>query len=74
MLKPTQFYSQVIAQAKKEFPNMPMFVYQNTHEYGMLHYGAENGLYDLKEMLKENISNLRRLGELDDGRTPSSLN
>ncbi|XP_023229911.1 delta-aminolevulinic acid dehydratase-like [Centruroides sculpturatus] len=63
MVKPGMSYLDIVTQVKKDFPNHPLFVYQVSGEYAMLHYGAASGAFSLKDMVLEVFTCMRRAGK-----------
>lgn len=62
MVKPVMAYMDILKTVKDRYPQYPMFVYQVSGEYAMILSGAKSGAYDLKAMLMEIMSSLRRAG------------
>jgi porphobilinogen synthase len=62
MVKPGMSYLDIVRDIKNEFPEYPMFVYQVSGEYAMLLHGAKAGAFDLKNVLKEVLTSMRRAG------------
>lgn len=62
MVKPGLAYLDIVRQTKDSFPEYPMFVYQVSGEYAMLHHGAQNGAINLEKVLKEILLSMRRAG------------
>ncbi|KAK0179855.1 hypothetical protein PV327_005566 [Microctonus hyperodae] len=62
MVKPGLAYLDIVRQTKDSFPEYPMFVYQVSGEYAMLHHGAKNGAINLEKVLKEILLSMRRAG------------
>lgn len=64
MVKPGMAYLDLVRQTKDKFPNHPLFIYQVSGEYAMLWHGAQNGAFDLKAIVMETLTSMRRAGEL----------
>jgi len=62
MVKPGLAYLDLVRETKNSFPNHPMFIYQVSGEYAMLHHGAAAGAFDLKTTLLEVLTSMRRSG------------
>lgn len=62
MVKPGMSYLDIVRDVKNEFPEYPMFIYQVSGEYAMLHHGAKAGAFELKSVLKEVLVSMRRAG------------
>lgn len=62
MVKPAMSYLDIVRDVKNEFPEYPMFVYQVSGEYSMLLHGAKAGAFELKPVLKEVLTSMRRAG------------
>jgi len=62
MVKPGLAYLDVVRDTKNAHPNHPMFIYQVSGEYSMLHSAAANGTLDLKNALMEVLTCMRRAG------------
>lgn len=62
MVKPALLYLDIVHQTKQEFPNYPLFVYQVSGEYAMLHHASQAGTFDLKTVVMENLTSMRRAG------------
>lgn len=62
MVKPGISYLDIVRDVKNEFPEYPMFIYQVSGEYAMLLHGAKAGAFDLKNVLKEVLTSMRRAG------------
>lgn len=46
-----------------QYPNHPLAIYQVSGEYAMLWHGAQAGAFDLKTVLKETLTGMRRAGK-----------
>ncbi|KAG8222762.1 hypothetical protein J437_LFUL007835 [Ladona fulva] len=62
MVKPGLAYLDIVKEIKGKFPDHPLFVYQVSGEYAMLHHGAKSGCFDLKAVLQEILTCMRRAG------------
>lgn len=62
MVKPGLPYLDIVRDVKNEFPELPMFIYQVSGEYAMLHHGAKAGAFELKAVLNEVLQSMRRAG------------
>jgi len=62
MVKPGLPYLDIVRQTKDKFPNLPLFIYQVSGEYAMLHHGAASGAIDLNSAVMEVITSMRRAG------------
>jgi porphobilinogen synthase len=62
MVKPGMSYLDIVRDVKNEFPEYPMFIYQVSGEYSMLHHGAKAGAFELKAILNEVFTSMRRAG------------
>ncbi|KAL3272099.1 hypothetical protein HHI36_022561 [Cryptolaemus montrouzieri] len=62
MVKPVLIYMDIVKQLKSRYPEYPMFVYQVSGEYAMIHYAAKAGAIDLRLVLTEILASLRRSG------------
>lgn len=62
MVKPGMSYLDIVRDVKNEFPEYPMFIYQVSGEYSMLLHGAKAGAFELKSVLNEVLTSMRRAG------------
>lgn len=62
MVKPGIFYLDIIARISERGVSLPICSYQTSGEYAMLFYGAEKGIFDLDEILIENLTAYKRAG------------
>ena len=46
-----------------QFPNHPLAVYQVSGEYAMLYHASQNGSFNLKEVVMESLTGIRRAGK-----------
>merc|ERR1719402_1802158 len=62
MVKPGLAYLDLVRETKDRFPHHPMFIYQVSGEYAMIHHGAANGAFNLEPILMEVLMSMRRAG------------
>lgn len=62
MVKPGMAYLDIVRQTKDLYPQLPLFIYQVSGEYAMLWHGANNGAFDLKAIVMESLTAMRRAG------------
>ncbi len=62
MVKPALAYLDVIASAKSRFPERPLYAYNVSGEYSMIHAAANNGWIDLKNAALEALVSIKRAG------------
>ncbi|CAG0892483.1 unnamed protein product [Cyprideis torosa] len=62
MVKPGLAYLDMVHRVKETFPNHPLFVYQVSGEYSMLHHAASNGTFDLDAAVSETLVAFKRAG------------
>lgn len=62
MVKPGIAYLDIVRQTKDMFPNHPLFVYQVSGEYAMIHFASQCGSLDFKTNLIEILMSMRRAG------------
>lgn len=62
MVKPGLAYLDIVRQTKDKYPDHPLFIYQVSGEYAMLHHGASAGAFNLKTTLTEVLTSMRRAG------------
>ncbi|KAJ1675294.1 Aminolevulinate dehydratase [Spiromyces aspiralis] len=62
MVKPGLPYLDIVRDAKNDFPNHPIAVYQVSGEYSMLWRAAEAGVLDLQRTVIENLESMLRAG------------
>ena len=55
---------------KFQYPNHPLAIYQVSGEYAMLYYGAEAKAFELKDVLMETLTSMRRAGNTSTSRKP----
>lgn len=63
MVKPGLAYLDIVKQIKTSYPDYPLFIYQVSGEYAMIHHGAQRGAFDLKSILEEVLTSMRRAGK-----------
>lgn len=62
MIKPAMPYLDVLKQTKEQYPQYPLFAFQVSGEYSMLHYASRAGAFDLKTAVLESLTAMRRAG------------
>lgn len=62
MVKPALAYLDLVRETKNSYPDYPLFVYQVSGEYAMIYHGAQQGAFDLKTILNEILTSMRRAG------------
>ncbi|XP_045621441.1 delta-aminolevulinic acid dehydratase [Procambarus clarkii] len=62
MVKPGMAYLDIVRQTKDRYPHYPLFIYQVSGEYAMLHHGAKAGAFNLRVTLMEVLTSMRRAG------------
>ena len=62
MVKPALSYLDVISSARINFPDHPLYAYNVSGEYSMIHAAAENGWIDLKNTVLEVLLSIKRAG------------
>lgn len=62
MVKPGLPYLDIVKRIKDAHPEYPLFVYQVSGEYAMLHHAAEKHVFDLENTVAETITCMRRAG------------
>lgn len=62
MVKPGLAYLDIVREVKNRHPELPMAIYQVSGEFAMIYHGAKAGAFDLKAILLETISCMRRAG------------
>lgn len=63
MVKPALSYLDLVRETKNSYPDYPLFVYQVSGEYAMIYHGAKAGAFDLKTVLNEILTSMRRAGK-----------
>ena len=62
MVKPCLSYLDIVKEIKQKFPHHPLAVYQVSGEYAMIYHGAKANTFNLKDILSEIMSSIRRAG------------
>lgn len=62
MVKPGLPYLDLVFEMKTKFPCHPLFVYQVSGEYAMIHHAANNNAVDLKKAVEEVMTCFKRAG------------
>ena len=62
MVKPGLAYLDMVREVKNRHPELPMAIYQVSGEFAMLYHGAKAGAFDLKTILLETLTSMRRSG------------
>jgi porphobilinogen synthase len=62
MVKPCLSYLDIVKEIKQKFPHHPLAVYQVSGEYAMIYHGAKANTFNLKDILIEIMSSIRRAG------------
>jgi len=62
MIKPGLPYLDIIRDVKNNVPNIPIAVYQVSGEYAMIWHGAQNGAFDLRDIVIETCHSFKRAG------------
>lgn len=62
MIKPANYYLDVIREAKKNFPQEQLAAYQVSGEYMMIKLLAKKGLAEEKELVLESLTGIKRAG------------
>lgn len=62
MVKPSTFYLDIVADASRNYPDVPLCVYQVSGEYAMLHAALEKKVVDLKDIAFESHQGFLRAG------------
>lgn len=62
MVKPALAYLDVITRAKGRFPERPLYAYNVSGEFSMVHAAASNGWIDLKKTVLEVLLSIKRAG------------
>jgi len=62
MVKPGLAYLDIVRQVKDKYASYPLAVYQVSGEYAMLVHGAKSGAFDLKRVVMETLTAMRRAG------------
>ena len=62
MVKPALSYLDVISAAKETFPEHPLYAYNVSGEFSMIHSAAANGWIDLRNTAMEVLLSIKRAG------------
>ncbi|GFU03652.1 delta-aminolevulinic acid dehydratase [Nephila pilipes] len=62
MVKPGLAYLDIANEVKRKYPEYPLFMYQVSGEYAMLHHAANAGVFSLKDAVLESLASMRRAG------------
>nr|CAE02648.1 delta-aminolevulinic acid dehydratase [Suberites domuncula] len=62
MVKPGMAYLDVVRDVKQRHPYHPLAIYQVSGEYAMLWHGSTAGAFDLKTIVLESLTSMRRAG------------
>ncbi|PFX29748.1 delta-aminolevulinic acid dehydratase-like [Stylophora pistillata] len=62
MVKPGMAYLDIVRQTKDKFPDFPLAIYQVSGEFAMLYHGSKAGAFDLKTIVLECLTSMRRAG------------
>ena len=62
MVKPALAYLDVITRAKAQFPERPLYAYNASGEFSMIHAAAANGWIDLQNTVLEVLLSIKRAG------------
>jgi porphobilinogen synthase len=62
MVKPGLSYLDILKEIKQAYPEYPIFVYQVSGEYAMIHHAAKLGAVDFQTALSEILISFRRAG------------
>jgi porphobilinogen synthase len=62
MVKPSSFYSDIIAEARELAQDVPVATYQVSGEYAMICAAAKAGVFDLRRMAEEALEGCLRAG------------
>jgi len=62
MVKPGLAYLDIVRDTKNNFPHHPLFIYQVSGEFAMLHHAAAAGAINLESTLMEVLTSMRRAG------------
>ena len=64
MVKPSSFYSDIIAEARVLAGDVPVATYQVSGEYAMIYAAANAGVFDLRRMAEEALEGCLRAGTI----------
>lgn len=62
MVKPAQFYLDIVYRVKQKFPGVPLGAYQISGEFAMIKAAAQNGWVDEKSAMLESLIAIKRAG------------
>ncbi len=62
MVKPAQFYLDIIYRVKQQFPGIPLGAYQISGEFAMIKAAAQNGWIEEKSAILESLLAIKRAG------------
>ena len=62
MIKPASSYLDIISDAKRIGPDLPIAAYQVSGEFAMIHAAAKAGVFDLRQMATESTEGILRAG------------
>ncbi|GIY68754.1 delta-aminolevulinic acid dehydratase [Caerostris extrusa] len=62
MVKPGLAYLDIANEVKTKYPEYPLFMYQVSGEYAMLHHAAKAGVFSLQDAALESLVSMRRAG------------
>jgi len=62
MVKPGLAYLDIVRDVKNKYPQYPLFIYQVSGEYAMLHHGASAGAFKLQTAVMECLTSMKRAG------------
>lgn len=62
MVKPGMPYLDIVRDVKNKYPNHPLAIYQVSGEYAMLYHGSQAGAFDLKTVVLESVTSMKRAG------------
>ena len=63
MVKPGLAYLDVVKSTKQAYPQYPLAIYQVSGEYAMLWHAAQAGAINLRNVLMETLTSMRRAGK-----------
>lgn len=62
MVKPGLAYLDILRKTKDTYPDYPLFIYQVSGEYAMIYHAAKNNAINLKDVLLEILTSMKRAG------------
>ncbi|XP_072045112.1 delta-aminolevulinic acid dehydratase-like [Amphiura filiformis] len=62
MVKPGMPYLDIVRQVKDKYPDLPLAVYHVSGEYAMLYHASQHGAFELKAVVMESMTAMRRAG------------